>query len=282
MTDRCSITSRAAGIPLAGTAPQAPAWLVVEQRIPWAARVLESERLDADLRSLLGSLPATVLFARRQDAAGPERYWYSAADGISGLVSGYVSELVDVLNAGSPLATLASTLPADPVLFVCANAKRDVCCAIESKPLLAQLSERADVWQCTHIGGHRFAPTALLLPTAMVYGRLTAEIAVTALDFASRDEIETMQARGCSWLTSLEQIADIHVRRRYQITCAHSLYFDASDADTSTPQVTVRHADGRSWQVLLQRRKSEPVLEACGRDPLSETYYSLESIAAVS
>ena len=282
MTDRCSTTSRAAGVPLAGTAPQAPAWLVLEQRIPWAARALESERLDADLRSLLGSLPVTVLFARRQDVAGPERYWYSAADATSGLVSGYVSELVDVLSAGGPLATLASTLPVDPVLFVCANAKRDVCCAIESKPLLAQLSERADVWQCTHIGGHRFAPTALLLPTAMVYGRLTAEVAVAALDFASRDEIETTHARGCSWLTSLEQIADIHVRRRYQITCANSLTFEASDADTSTPQVTVRHADGRSWQVLLQRRKSEPVLEACGRDPLSETYYSLESIAAVS
>ncbi|CAB4900468.1 unannotated protein [freshwater metagenome] len=281
MSDRCSLASRAAGIPLAGTAPQTPAWLVVEQRIPWAARALESERLDDHLRSLLVCVPATVLLARWQGAAGPERFWYSAAAS-SGLISGYVSELVDVLSAGSPLATMASTLPVDPVLFVCANSKRDVCCAIESKPLLAQLSERADVWQCTHIGGHRFAPTALLLPTAMVYGRLTAEIAVAALDFASRDEVETTYARGYSWLTSLEQIADIHVRRRYQITCAHSLTFEASDADTSTPQVTVRHTDGRSWQVLLQRRQSEPVLEACGRDPLSETYYSLESIAAVS
>ena len=281
MTDRCSLTARAAGIPLAGTAPQTPAWLVIEQRIPWAARALESERLDDHLRSLLVGVPATVLLARRQGAAGPERYWYSVAAS-SGLISGYVSELVDVLSAGSPLATMASTLPVDPVLFVCANSKRDVCCAIESKPLLAQLSDRADVWQCTHIGGHRFAPTALLLPTALVYGRLTAHNAATVLDFAERGEIVTTQARGCSWLTPLEQIADIHVRHRFDVKRAHELAYEVHNVDTSRPQITVRHLDGRSWHVHLQRRKSAPVVEACGRDPLSETYWSVESIATVS
>lgn len=281
MSDRCSLASRAAGIPLAGTAPQTPAWLVVEQRIPWAARALESERLDAHLRSLLTHVSATVLFSRRQNTSGPERFWYAAA-ATSALVSGYVSELVDVLAAGIPLATMPSTLPLDPVLFVCANAKRDVCCAIESKPLLTQLSERNDVWQCTHIGGHRFAPTALLLPTGVVYGRLTAKNAVTALDSARRGEIVTTEARGSSWLNPLEQIADIHIRHRFDVAHALELSYEVREADSSTPTVTVRHLDDRSWRVLLQRRRSEPVFEACGRDPLSETYWSVESIAAVS
>ena len=282
MTDRCSLTTRAAGIPLAGSAPQAPAWLVVEQRIPWAARALQSQRLDPDLRHLLTDVSATVLFARRHDASGPERYWYSSADGTLPLVSGYVSELVDVIAAGAPLSALPSTLPGDPVLFVCANAQRDVCCAIESKPLLAQLSQRLDVWQCTHIGGHRFAPTALLLPTAMVYGRLTAETAVLALDAARRGEIVTHEARGSSWLNPLEQVADVHVRHRFNVRRPLELAFETLDADMNTPQVAVRHIDGRSWCVLMQRRRSAPVLEACGRDPLSENYWSVESIAAVS
>jgi hypothetical protein len=196
------------------------------------------------------------------------------------LASGYVSELVEVLAAGSPLSTLPSTLPNDPVLFVCSHAKRDVCCAIESKPLLAQLGDRADVWQCTHIGGHRFAPTALLLPTAMVYGRLTAEIAAAALAGAGRGEIVATEARGSTWLNPLEQIADIHVRRRFDVTL--ELTYEVSDGDSPTPQVTVRRTHGQSWLVQLQRRQSEPVLEACGRDLLSETYWSVESIAAVS
>jgi len=282
VTYRCSLTTRAAGIPLAGSAPQAPAWLVVEQRIPWAARALQSQRLDPDLRALLTNVSATVLFARRQDASGPERYWFSSAAATSGLVNGYVSELMEVLAANNPLSTLPSTLPGDPVLFVCANAKRDVCCAIESKPLLAQLSERIDVWQCTHIGGHRFAPTALLLPTGVVYGRLTAENAVTALDWAGRGEIVTTEARGSSWLNPLEQIADIHVRHRFDVTHALDLVYEVHDADSGTPTITVRHLDGRSWRVGLQRRQSAPVLEACGRDALSETYWNVEFIAAVS
>jgi hypothetical protein len=29
------------------------------------------------------------------------------------------------------------------------------------------------VWECTHLGCHRFAPTGLLLPNGYAYGRLT-------------------------------------------------------------------------------------------------------------
>ena len=33
-----------------------------------------------------------------------------------------------------------------------------------------------EVWECTHLGGHRFAPTALVLPTGYSYGRLDQEL----------------------------------------------------------------------------------------------------------
>ena len=39
----------------------------------------------------------------------------------------------------------------------------------------SQLSD-VRIWQASHIGGHRFAPTAIALPDGRYYGRLTADI----------------------------------------------------------------------------------------------------------
>ena len=63
----------------------------------------------------------------------------------------------------------------DPLLLVCANGRRDRCCGHEGGRLADALwrGPHADrVLTCTHLGGHRFAPTALLLPVGALHGRL--------------------------------------------------------------------------------------------------------------
>lgn len=62
-------------------------------------------------------------------------------------------------------------------MLVCAHGKRDQCCAVLGRPIAARLStEFGDtVWECSHTGGHRFAPSMILLPTGYTYGRLSAE-----------------------------------------------------------------------------------------------------------
>ncbi|MFF9667034.1 sucrase ferredoxin, partial [Streptomyces althioticus] len=39
----------------------------------------------------------------------------------------------------------------------------------------------SEVWEVTHLGGHRFAPTMLVLPYGYAYGRLTPESAKDVL-----------------------------------------------------------------------------------------------------
>ena len=63
----------------------------------------------------------------------------------------------------------------DPLLLVCANGRRDRCCGHAGGRLADALwrGPHADrVLTCTHLGGHRFAPTALLLPVGALHGRL--------------------------------------------------------------------------------------------------------------
>jgi hypothetical protein len=77
----------------------------------------------------------------------------------------------------------------DPVLgelyFVCAHSKRDVCCAVLGRPLAAALDELrpGQVYECSHTGGHRFAPNVLVAPSGLLYGKVDdAAALVSAVD----------------------------------------------------------------------------------------------------
>ncbi len=62
----------------------------------------------------------------------------------------------------------------EPAVWVCVHGKRDRCCAKFGVPVYeaAAALEGVDVWQTSHLGGHRFAATLLCLPSGLCYGRL--------------------------------------------------------------------------------------------------------------
>jgi len=78
-----------------------------------------------------------------------------------------------------------------PVLMICTNSRRDVCCSVRGRPVaIESASQRpGQVWECSHTGGHRLAPTGVLLPHGQTFGRLSSRSAVAAVDAAMRDEV---------------------------------------------------------------------------------------------
>lgn len=77
------------------------------------------------------------------------------------------------------LASFGFTPLDEPVLLVCTNGKRDACCAVRARPVAEAAHAVApdNVWEVSHIGGHRFAPTAIHLPSGQTFGRLTGDTA---------------------------------------------------------------------------------------------------------
>ena len=67
--------------------------------------------------------------------------------------------------------------------FICTHGMRDKCCAQFGQPFFRAAKRGVEqgklpnsrVWKVSHIGGHRFAPTAVSLPDGRYYGRLTFE-----------------------------------------------------------------------------------------------------------
>ncbi|HEU5355509.1 MAG TPA: sucrase ferredoxin [Actinocrinis sp.] len=239
----CSVFSATLQEPLAGTAPVASAWLAIEQPGPWGARALTQSHLDpevgAELSQRAEGIGLRIALIRRvgrhalTDPAAPRTALLcNTRPGVASVRAIKFAdprELLDLdlgaLGAGQLDEGERLT---DPVMLVCTNGKRDQCCAERGRALALDLAQREaarcgvessaiiDVWESDHLGGHRFAPTAVVLPTGYVYGRLDADGALAALDAARSGHVMAENARGRSTWSRPGQAADLALRTELQ------------------------------------------------------------------
>jgi hypothetical protein len=159
----------------------------------------------------------------------------------------------------------------DPLALVCTNGKRDRCCALLGRPLAAELAASGveGVWEVTHLGGHRFSPTVLVLPYGYAYGRAGAHSVKEVLHGAQEGRIVVEGCRGCSAWERPGQAAELAVRRAAGEYAAEALSVVRTDGAAPRWEVTVAHADGRHWRVVVAHGASLPPRpESCGASVL--------------
>ena len=207
-TPWCAALARAVDEPLVGTAPVAPRWVCVEHRGTWphdlGAHRDEAVRTFLDRAVAAGWRPLLVRRPGRRPSEGPTRVFLADTTPPGPQVT--VQRIVDPAELATiALPAAGAPLPGEVVpeamLLICTHGRRDRCCAVDGRALARAVVETGepDVWESTHLGGHRFAPTALVLPTGYVYGRLDLAVAgddvVAAAD--GRRWAVTVRATAC-------------------------------------------------------------------------------------
>jgi hypothetical protein len=280
---------------------------VLEQSGPYGFSALTESHLPDEVRVALGALPkdsgTTVVLARRvgrhadQHSSVPRRrFWFAhVAPGGVQMRSGLLDDaellrpdLIDVLAAASQGQLPPWGVTSDePLLLVCTNSKRDVCCALEGRPVAESLAAdpaySSRVLEASHLGGHRFAPTALLLPSGHAFGRLDPDSARAVLDAAAVGDLGPLDHhRGRTSLPQPAQSAETAVRAAEGIAALDDLdalrrvgdrvlpaglrWSGDDDSDGSPAEVEVRHRDGRAWHVTVRRETLPgPKPESCGK-----------------
>ncbi|GAA3845548.1 sucrase ferredoxin [Streptomyces coacervatus] len=285
----CSTASRELDEPIAGTAATARTWLLLEQPGPWGADALTSSHLDPALgRALEAAAKGTgvrIALIRRPGRHADcgtltTRQVYAAhtAPGNAWLHSASAYDpraLLDLdfaaLGRGEH-HTFDSALGArphagGPLALVCTNGKRDRCCALLGRPLAAELaaSEVEGVWEVTHLGGHRFSPTLLVLPYGYAYGRAQAHAVKEILHGVQEGRIVVEKCRGSSAWERPGQAAELAVRTTAREYAADALSVVRTDGSAPCWEVTVGHTDGRQWRVVVAQGASLPPRpESCG------------------
>ena len=86
----------------------------------------------------------------------------------------------------------------EPVFLVCVHAKRNACCARFGAPLAQALAARhpGQVWETTHLGGHRFAANLVILPHGLYYGPVGVDTATAAIGAYQRGAVAPGRYRG--------------------------------------------------------------------------------------
>ena len=279
--DRCSVT--AAAEPLLGTAPVAQTWVLLEDNGPWGNKAPGTARFAAapELAAAANKTHTKVLLVREPSVrvAKQRRVW--VAHVASGrLWSGVVEEPDELLGwdlhaladgATPPGLTTSSTF----LWLVCTNSSRDACCALVGRPLVDDLAGLAaanavTLLESSHLGGHRFAPTALALPSGYAFGRLTVASATAAFTSLQDGNLVTANLRGRTSLPRWAQVADTAARKELGWSKLTPLTLDPDPSSTAdTPDVvTVTTPDGRAVIVRLGEQPIDPRPESCGKAPV--------------
>lgn len=268
LTATCSQLSRAAGEPLAASAPATRAWLAIEQPGAWGRDALLESRFPRDVAAELaarcdaaGIKPLLIRRFGRADTGGPRKC--ILVDPGRGLANErVVSNPAELLSV--PLDDRFGDRLRARQFLVCTNGKRDRCCAQLGRRVAEALSRARpqQAWECSHLGGHRFAANVLVLPDGLLFGRLDADAACTTVEALEAGELPLDHLRGRCGLPPLAQAAEIEARRVLELHRLDALEPGGIAGD----EVTLHAAGGRPVRVRLEATQLADVPASCRGD----------------
>ena len=269
--------------PIMATAPVNRYWVFLEYGGAWGNDVLPDsdlpEEIKTGIREMMRARPGgTLLFIKKERrlSSGGLRLFVAVPE--LGNPRLYARDLdsyeavagLDLDGALSDSPDWQPFLSEEPLVLVCTNGKRDRCCARFGLPVYQNLASGAedwDVWQCSHLGGHKFAPTALLFPTGMCLGRLDPATCVDTVGDFLRGNLHAAHFRGLPVLARPGQ-AVLHflLENNPELKIADLVKVEGTVAE-DRHSFDIRFGDGSAFQVMLTVEKlAEEEMESCSKN----------------
>jgi hypothetical protein len=293
---RCSFMSLSTGEQLYATAPRTDFWVLIEYPSAYGAKALEESTLPDIVKSYLNAnqkaIPhARILLIRKADSISEnnKRIYFCASGRSSPCIythtlSDYDELLtVDFEQIFHGKADSNYDLSRKPMFLVCTNGKRDPCCAQWGIPVFTSAAEHygENIWQCSHVGGHRFAANLICLPHGIYNGRLRPESIGEVLEDYQNGYLNLEHYRGRSSYPPQAQAAEYYLMRETSKLDIDAYRFENLQA-VKAAEWDVRftsNIDGLHYSVRLAAVHSErAIFESCSSPDQRVTHpqYRLE------
>jgi len=261
-----------------GSAFPANRLLLVEQPGPWSRAGLLASRFDTALaHRLVARLEAggiRVVAIRRPGRHVPDgaRRWavVDCRPGRERVRWGHFDDDRELLDLDVPglLAARDGADPTEPEYLVCAHGTHDACCAIRGRPVAAALESRRPgrVWECSHVGGDRFAANLLVLPAGLLYGRVRPEDAEHLVALTDRECVDAAALRGRVGFSSAEQAAMVLAHRTFPAVGWRDVGVLAVDRSRPHRSIVRLSVAGEELDVLVDAQRADPNWLTCQAD----------------
>ena len=273
----CSGRSLAEGEALLGTASRYRLWLFVEQPGRWEHDALVESGFPPEVGSRLRDLGLRLrmrvaLIKRRA------RPWPAARRRVFASFTGVSERRIRTFEVDDPGELLELDLPGHaggrfaglgepvdgPLFVVCTHGKHDPCCARRGAPVYRALAERPDAWECTHIGGDRFAANLVCFPHGVYYGRVVPSRAVGLAEEYARGRLDLEHYRGRSCYSPAVQAAEHHIREREEVVGVDDLRLEGHrPLGGGVHRVSFRLPDGAVREMRVTVSLGEPRALTC-------------------
>jgi hypothetical protein len=217
MTFFCAAQSRAAREPMFGTVARIRSWLLLEYPSAWRRDAIRDSRLLSDsLKASLdrlqqqGRLDRCLAIRQTHACSGPLRcFRIDSRPGSESMLRAEFADYDDVLAAPRFEAY-------DGLLYaVCTHGRHDKCCAKFGLPLFCAVRDTVGdrAWQCSHVGGDRFAGNVVVFPYGIYYGHVLPEEVPELVRRTEAGQIWLDKYRGRSCFNRTVQIGEYFARR---------------------------------------------------------------------
>jgi hypothetical protein len=297
----CAALSQAAREEMVCTAPGHLSYVLIECPHPWAPQDMESKGIPQNLRDLVASVKSAklpvrfLLFTGEQSGSSTRILLFRRQERFS---SGYLRrELrVDAIAEVAPLLSEYLTedgfsIECQPSeiqdYFVCTHGSHDKCCAHYGYPFyrkakaIADSLEQVRVWQVSHIGGHRFAPTVLSLPDGRYYGALDEEAFAAIAQRKGDINALNWVYRGWGILPKQAQVVEREILLQHGWEFMQSRVICSVTEDTQvqlcyeTPEGLIRF----TAEVFEDESKTQHLIGSCGQtEPSKFIKYSVRNL----
>lgn len=212
---RCSTWARDIDLSPIATIGTYSGYVLIEAPLPWPRDVSEIPalaevstlagrerlRLQALVPSSLAAGPEErrVILHAAPDRAGFGGYRrYETTAGVS--LTDAVQRLMQAARSGAP-----EFLSPGTDVLVCTHGRRDVCCGSQGTDLALQLvaagtAPGVQTWRTSHTGGHRFAPTFIVLPQGTGWAFGDPDLVESVLERSVPFAQVAAHYRGCAGL----------------------------------------------------------------------------------
>lgn len=288
----CAESARERGDRLYGTAPRVESWLMVEQIAPWSAKAFPDDRLLPAVREYIQqmaqALPRTRRLVVRQGYGPSEcsRFFVARSSEDQSHIACVTTFCREDLLAVDARALWEQPGPqawTKPMFLVCTHGKHDKCCGRFGFATFRALSEAAPdaAWECSHVGGDRFAANVIVLPQGIYYGHVQPEDTSALVAAHTAGHISLRHYRGRTCYGRAAQAGEYFIRRETGLNGIDDLRLTAEDeldAHVSRVRFEAR-ADGRVYEVELRARQSAArgLMTCAAERPESSREYELRA-----